>query len=452
MDLLTSILAFLVALGLLIVVHELGHFWVARWCGVKVLRFSVGFGRPIARWVRGPDRTEWVIAAVPYGGYVRMLDERETDSGPIDPADLPRAFNRQPVARRAAIVAAGPAANLLLAVFIYFALNLIGTPDLRPVLSQPAAGTLAAQAGFGEGDLVLRIDDRQIRSWGDLRWALLQRASDRARPQFVVRGSDGAERTLRLDLSSVDTDRSDVDWFGRIGLEPGGGVAIVRATAHGGAAEQAGVQAGDWIVAIDGTAVRSGADVSRLVGARPHQTLQLQIERGGKPMTIQITPTDTVTADGKHVGRIGIEVGTHFRDTIVVRDGPFGALQRAAARTWETSTFSLRMLGKMVVGRASWKNLSGPVTIADVAGQSARIGPLAYLNFLALVSISLGVLNLLPVPVLDGGHLLYYAIEVVTGSPPSPKWLELGQRVGIGLLVVLTALALYNDLTRLLFQ
>jgi regulator of sigma E protease len=447
MDLLTTIPAFLVAIGLLIVVHELGHFWMARWCGVKVLRFSVGFGRPIARWVRGSDRTEWVIAAVPYGGYVRMLDERETESGPIDPADLPRAFNRQSVGKRTAIVAAGPAANLVFAVLIYCVLNVVGTPDLRPLVGRPEAGTIAATAGLDEGDLILNVGGRPIRSWSDLRWALLQQASDHAQTPVRVRAAAGSERTVQLDFSSVDTDRLDGDWFGRLGVHPADAEPIVRAVAAGDPAALAGLKEGDRIVSIDGTEIKSAADVSRLVRAAARKPLQFRIERAGQPLQIQITPIE-VTAGDQHIGRVGID----FRDMILVRDRPVQAVQHAVEKTWDTSLFSLRMLGRMVIGHASWRNLSGPVTIADVAGQSARIGTLAYLSFLALVSISLGVLNLLPVPVLDGGHLLYYAIEVVTGSPPSPTWLELGQRVGIGLLVVLTALALYNDLTRLLFQ
>jgi regulator of sigma E protease len=452
MNFLTTIPAFLIALGLLIVVHELGHFWMARWCGVKVLRFSVGFGKPLFRWVRGPDQTEWVIAAVPYGGYVRMLDEREAESGPIDPSELPRAFNRQPVGRRAAIVAAGPIANLLLAVLIYFVLNMVGTTDLRAVLSQPEAGTPAAQAGFVDGDVVLRVEDRTIRSWEDLRWTLLQQAADHGHPQFSVRSADGAERHLQLDLSGVDTDRIDAGWFAGIGLQPGGADIMVRAATAGDPAARAGVQADDRIVSIDGVAVKSAADVTRRVSASAQRSLLFGIERAGRMLSIPITPIEVNGPDGKRVARVGISVGSDFRDMILVRDGPVGALQHAISKTWETSSFSLRMLGRMVVGHASWHNLSGPVTIADVAGRSARIGLIAYMSFLALVSISLGVLNLLPVPVLDGGHLLYYAIEVVTGSPPSQMWLELGQRVGIGLLVVLTALALYNDLTRLLFQ
>jgi regulator of sigma E protease len=419
---------------------------MARWCGVKVLRFSVGFGRPLLRWVRGADRTEWVIAAVPYGGYVRMLDEREAES-PIDPAELPRAFNRQSVGRRAAIVVAGPLSNLLLAVLIYVGLNLVGTHDLRAVVGQPEAGTLAAAAGFAEGDLVLRIDDRTIRSWNDVRWSLLQQASDRGRPEVVVRGADGVQRDLKLDLSAMDTERIDAEWFAHIGVHPGDAEPVVRAVAPGDPAALAGVQVGDRIVSIDGTGIKTASDVSRRVRVSARQRLQFEIERGGRRLQLEVTPIEAGAGEQRY-GRVGLD----FRDSILVRDAPVQAVQHAFTRTWETSWFSLRMLGRMVVGRASWRNLSGPVTIADVAGQSARIGLLAYMSFLALVSISLGVLNLLPVPVLDGGHLLYYAIEVVTGSPPPPKWLELGQRVGIGLLVLLTVLALYNDLTRLLFQ
>jgi regulator of sigma E protease len=449
MDLLTAIPAFLVAIGLLIVVHELGHFWVARWCGVKVLRFSVGFGRPLARWVRGPDQTEWVVAAVPFGGYVKMLDERESESGPIDPAELPRAFNRQSVARRAAIVIAGPAANLLFAVLIYSVLNMTGITDLKAVVGQPEAGTPAAAAGLADGDLVLSVDGRAVQSWGDLRWSLLQEAADRGSPQLQVRSRSGVQRTVRLDLSRVDSDRFDAEWFKRIGVRLADAEPVVRELVAGNPAQQAGLQAGDRILAIDANEVKAAADVTRLVQAAPLRPLQFRIERAGHEVQLQITPI-AVDVSGKRVGRIGASLG--LIDTVMVRYGPISALEHAVGKTWETSSFSLRMLGRMVLGRASLKNLSGPVMIAEVAGQSARVGLLPYLNFLALVSISLGVLNLLPVPVLDGGHLLYYAIEVVTGSPPSPKSLELGQRVGIGLLVILTALALYNDLTGLLFQ
>jgi regulator of sigma E protease len=438
MGVLTTILAFLVAIGLLIVVHELGHYAVARWCGVKVLRFSLGFGRPIARWTLGRDRTEWVIAAFPYGGYVRMLDEREADSGPIDPIDLPRAFNRQPVARRVAIVAAGPAANLLLAIGIYFSMNLVGVTDLRAVVARPAAGTLAAAAGLQEGDLVLGVDGEAVRSWKDLSWDLLRK----------VRSPDGRERRLRLDLSALDTDRVDGDLFARIGIEQAKPEPIVRALIPQEPAQLAGMQVGDRIVQIDGVPIATVAEIQKSVGASAGKPLQFRIERSSGTLQLAITPAEASGPGGARSGRIGVSFG----DTLRIRDTPLPAIRHAVARTWDTSAFSLRILGRMIVGRASLQNLSGPVTIADAAGQSARIGLMAYLGFLALVSISLGVMNLLPVPVLDGGHLLYYAIEVLKGSPLSASWLELGQRLGIGLLIVLTALALYNDLTRLLFQ
>jgi regulator of sigma E protease len=446
MNWLTTILAFLVALGLLIMVHELGHFWVARRCGVKVLRFSVGFGRPLARFVRGPDRTEWVIAAIPYGGYVRMLDERDPDSGPIAPEELGRAFNRQSVAKRIAIVLAGPLANLLFAVLIYWVLNVVGVFEPRPVLGLPPAATPAAAAGVADGDLVLAVDGREVRSWNDLRWQLLQRAVDRRVVRLAVRGLDGAERQLAFDLSAVDTGEVDEQWFDRLGIERGAGAPIVHGLAEGDPAERAGIRAGDRILAIDGAAVRSAAEVASRVRAAPGRSVQLRIERDGAPITLDVTPLAIAAPDGKTVGRIGVD----FRDLVRVRYGPLDALVEAGRKTWDTSVFSLRMLGRMVEGKASWRNLSGPVTIADVAGQTARIGAAAYLGFMALVSISLGVLNLLPIPVLDGGHLLYYAIEIVTGSPPSERAVELAQRFGIGVLVILTALALYNDLTRLL--
>jgi regulator of sigma E protease len=448
MGILTTILAFLVAIGVLIVVHELGHYSVARWCGVKVLRFSLGFGRPIARWTLGPDRTEWVIAAFPYGGYVRMLDERETDGEPIDPGDLPRAFNRQSLARRAAIVVAGPAANLLLAIGIYFVMNLIGVTDGRARVASPAAGTPAAAAGLREGDLVLQVDGEAIRSWKGLGWELMRKALDHARAELQVRGADGGERRVLLDLSALDTDHVDGDLFAQIGVAPPNPEPIVRTMNDRHPAQLAGMQIGDRIVRIGDVPIAKVDDIQRTVGASAGKPLQFQVERGTASLRLDITPVAEAGPDGVPVGRIGVGFG----ETIQVADAPWPALRHAVARTWDTSALSLRILGRMIVGRASLKNLSGPVTIAGAAGQSARHGLMTFLGYLALVSISLGVMNLLPVPVLDGGHLLYYAIEVLKGSPLSASWLELGQRVGIGLLVVLTALALYNDLTRLLFQ
>jgi len=445
MNSVTTLLAFLVTLGVLIVIHEFGHYWVARRCGVRVLRFSIGFGRPLWKWVHGADRTEWVIAAIPLGGYVRMLDERDPDAGPAALADLSRAFNRQPVAKRIAIVLAGPLANLLLAVGVYWLLNISGTLEPRAVVGEPAAETIAARAGLREGDEVTAIDGRAVRGFSELRWKLLERAVDRASVEMTLRRGGGAERTVLLDLTQLGSVEIDQTVFARIGIALGEPQPIVRQFSPDSAAARAGLRPGDRFVSIDGQPMARSRDVSQVVRAAAGRSLEVLIERDGARQTVRIEPA-TVQVDGETIGRIGVD----FRDLVEVRYGPLESAALAVERTWDTAIFSLRMLGKMIIGEASWKNLSGPVTIADYAGQTARIGMVAYLSFLALVSISLGVLNLLPIPMLDGGHLLYYFIEILKGSPPADWVVEWGQRAGIGVLVMLTALALYNDLTRLL--
>lgn len=445
MSALTTLVAFVVTLGVLIVIHEFGHYWVARRCGVRVLRFSIGFGRPLWKKVYGEDRTEWVVAAIPLGGYVRMLDERDPDTDPRLLADLSRAFNRQPVARRIAIVLAGPLANLLLAVGVYWLLNVTGTLEPRAVLGAPEEATIAARAGVREGDEVTRVDGQPVRAFGELRWKLLERAVDRAEVELTVRGEGGAERTLLLDLSQLGPGEIDQTVFSRVGIALAEPAPVVRQLSPDGVAAAAGLQPGDRFVSIDGLSIARSRDVSQAVRAAPGRTLQVVIERGGQRSSLQLQPA-AVPVDGETIGRIGVD----FRDLVEVRYGPVESVGLAAQRTWDTAVFSLRMLGKMITGEASWKNLSGPVTIADYAGQTARMGMVAYLSFLALVSISLGVLNLLPIPMLDGGHLLYYLVEILKGSPPADWVVEWGQRAGIGVLVLLTALALYNDLTRLL--
>jgi regulator of sigma E protease len=447
MNFVTTILAFLLAVGILIVAHELGHYTVARLCGIKVLRFSVGFGRPLLRWVVGPDRTEWVVCAIPYGGYVKMLDERDPDCGPVSQAEQPRAFNRQSVARRSAIVAAGPLANLLLAVFFYWLINVTGTLEPAPVIGAPPASTLAAQAGLAEGDLVLTLDGHTVRSWNELRWGLMQDALSGAVVPLTVRAADGRERSVRLDLAAAKSTEVDEAWFTeKLGLDRGPGRPVIRGLVAAEVAERAGLAVGDRVVAIDGAAMHTAVEVTHAVQASAGKAQDWQIDRDGRSERRSVTPVALTLPDGRTVGRVGID----FNDLQLVRYGPVEALQRAGVRTWETTLFSLRMVGRMIDGRASLRNLSGPVTTAEVAGKTWRIGFFAYLSFLALVSISIGVFNLLPIPVLDGGHLLYYAVEVVKGSPPSLRTVELAQRVGVGMLMLLTALALYNDLTRLL--
>ncbi|MFN3565123.1 MAG: RIP metalloprotease RseP [Burkholderiaceae bacterium] len=449
MNFLTTVLAFLVTLGVLIVIHEYGHYWVARRCGVKVLRFSIGFGRPLVRAVRGPDRTEWVVAAIPLGGYVRMLDERDKDIGPIAPADLPRAFNRQPVAKRIAIVLAGPFANLLLAVGVYWALNVVGVMEPRAVIAAPAPDSPAERAGFARGDLVLAIDGEPVRSWNELNWLVLQRAVDRRAFDVRVQGANGVTRELRLDLSGLARHDTEGNAMPRVGLAPYAGPPRVGRIAEDSAAQRAGLQPGDRVLEVGRQPVASARELIDAIRRSPGVELELLIERDGRTRIVTVTPARTLDDSGQTVGRIGAEVGDR-PELIKVRYGPIESVGLAVERTWDTAIFSLRMLGKMITGEASWKNLSGPVTIADYAGKTASIGIVAYLSFLALVSISLGVLNLLPIPVLDGGHLLYYLVEILKGSPPADWVVEWGQRAGIGVLILLTALALYNDLTRLL--
>lgn len=449
MSFLVTIVAFLFTLGILIVIHELGHYWVARRCGVKVLRFSIGFGRPLYRKVAGPDQTEWVVAALPLGGYVRMLDERDSDNGPIAPADLPRAFNRQSVYKRIAIVLAGPLANLLLAIGVYWLLNVYGVMEPQSVVAQPPAGTPAAVAGLRAGDRVTAVDGEEVRSFTDLNWLVLQRAVERDTVDLSVAGRDGVTRDLQLDLSTLSKKDFEGNPMPRIGLAVYGGAPRVGRVQDGSAAAKAGLLPGDRVLEIGRTPVTSSRQLVERVRSAPGETLSFLVERDGRTLQVDVTPARVRDDKGAEVGRIGAELGER-PELVKVHYGPFESVGLAIGRTWDTAIFSLKMLGKMITGEASWKNLSGPVTIADYAGKTASIGLAAFLSFLALVSISLGVLNLLPIPMLDGGHLVYYAVEIVKGSPPADWVVEWGQRAGIGVLLTLTVLALYNDLTRLL--
>ncbi|HKA39655.1 MAG TPA: RIP metalloprotease RseP [Burkholderiales bacterium] len=453
MTLLITIVAFVVALGCLIVVHEYGHYLVARACGVKVLRFSVGFGKPLWAKRLGRDATEWVVAAFPLGGYVKMLDERE---GEVAPADLPRAFNRQPVWRRIAIVAAGPAANFLLAIALYWALFLHGIPGLKPVVSAPPANTAAHQAGFAAGDLLLRIGGEPVATWQDARWIFLQRAVQKATVVVEVRGESGGTATRRIDLSGLTPADLDSDFLRTLGLARVQPVLkpAIGEVVKGGAAGRAGLRAGDEIVAINNQRIDNWEQVVRLVREHPGMALVMETRRGGALQAPLVVTPDVVTENERKIGRIGaapLVDRAALADMIVeVRYGPVESLGRALDKTWDTSVFSLKMLGKMLVGEVSLRNLSGPITIADYAGQSAQSGAASYLLFLALISISLGVLNLLPIPLLDGGHLMYYMLEIFKGRPISERAIEIGQHVGMALLFTLMAFALYNDIYRLI--
>lgn len=451
MNLLDYLLPFLLALGILIVVHEFGHYLVARLCGVKVLRFSLGFGRPLLVRKAGADQTEWVLSVFPLGGYVKMLDEREA---PVAAHELHRAFNRKSVWRRIAIVAAGPLANFLLAIVLYWGLYTGGVEELRPRLAEPEAATAARHAGFQGGELVRSVNGEPVETWQEFRWKLLNLALDK---QVVTVETINASREIgfrKLDLAGVVVDQAERDITAQLGLSllrprlP----AVLGRLSEGGPAESAGLRTGDRVVRIGDSEIESWSDLVAIVRDAPGRALAFQVLRGGRDERFQVVPS-AVDENGRSIGRIGAALADaedqREQMFVTVRYGLGEALSKSLAQTWDTSAMSVSMMGRMIVGEVSVKNLSGPVTIADFAGQSARMGWAHYIKFLALISISLGVLNLMPVPVLDGGHLLYYVIEIIKGGPVSERAMEIGQQVGMALLAALMAFAFYNDINRL---
>ena len=448
MSVLHTVVWFLVAISILVVVHEFGHYLAARLAGVKVLRFSLGFGKPLFSRRFGRDRTEWSLAALPFGGYVKMLDERE---GAVPPAEAHRSFNRASVWRRIGIVAAGPIANFLLAIVFYWALFLHGMPAMKPRIGEPPAGTPAAQAGLVAGDEIRRVNGTDTPSFQDLRLELLRAGV--AGDALMLELDDG--RRVQLDASPMDTENLERDTLRPLGIvryepeiEP-----VIGEVLPGGAAARAGFQTGDRLVAANGQPVANWRDWVKLIRQHPSLPLRIEYERQGQRGELTVVP-DTVNESGQRVGKIG--AGPRVDESLMaglmtdVRYGPVEALGRGAQKTWEMSVFTLEMMGRMVLGQVSWKNLSGPLTIADYAGQSATLGWISFVGFLALVSVSLGVLNLLPVPLLDGGHLMYYVAEVLTGRPVSERTMEIGSRIGMVLLLLLMSFALFNDLQRLI--
>ena len=449
-----NVLAFIVAIGVLVTVHEFGHYWVARRMGVKVLRFSVGFGKPLLSWRRGPDQTEYVIAALPLGGYVKMLDERE---GEVEAEDLERSFNRKSVWRRFAIVAAGPMFNFLFAILAYYLIFLVGVGGLKPVIGTVAEPSPAYTAGIQQDDLIIAVNDIETPSWEKARFALLEQAVGADEIVLRVQGADLQISDKVIDIRGLELLQNEqIDLMRDLGIaawQPNLPPVIAEVLSDG-AAERAGLQVGDVIVSLDGVEIENSDQWVETIRNNPERSLDLVVMRDGSERQLELRP-DAREADGARIGYIGVrsrvEVPESMRREMIVveRLGPVEGMLEAADKTWRMTWLTLRVLGKLVTGEASVRNLSGPITIAHYAGISARIGLEPFLGFLAIISISLGVLNLLPVPMLDGGHLFYYLIEILKGSPVSEQTEIIGQKIGIMLLFCLMSIALYNDLLRL---
>lgn len=447
---LISALSFVVAIGVLITVHEFGHFWVARRLGVKVLRFSIGFGKPLWMHRSRRDQTEYAIAAIPLGGYVKMLDEHE---GEVPQEDLPRAFNRQPVWKRSAIVVAGPLFNFLFAILAYWGVFVTGIEGTRPIVGQVTVGSIAAQGGLTKGDEIFTVGGQHTPTWDSASLALLDAAMEGV-PVTLEVHRKGRDRAVRLDTTHSAKLLEGTFILQALGIQPYRPPipAIIDRVVPGGAAERAGFKAGDKVTAAGGQPIDNWAQWVEFVRNRPDKTFTVTVERDGRSVDLRLTP-GAVTQAGRTFGRIGA-YGRIPADLLAglraeVRYGPVEALTQSVHKTVRMSALMLLMLGKMVVGQASIENISGPISIAQYAGESASIGLVPFITFLAVISISLGIINVLPVPLLDGGHLLYYVIELVKGSPVSETAQMVGQKMGILVLLALMGVAFYNDLMRL---
>lgn len=448
-----SVLAFIVVLGILITFHEFGHFWVAQLCDVKILRFSVGFGRPLWKRNFGNDNCEFVIASLPLGGYVKMLDERE---GTVPDEDKHRAFNNKPLSQRIMIVVAGPLFNFIFAIFAYWAMYIVGINDFKPLIGEIEEASIAADSGFKTGDLILAVDGKKTPTWSAVIDTTVANVVNAREVVFKIQRSQYSEREISLDLSRITIDEmASGQLFNAIGLYPKRLIvpAIIGEIISGGAAEEAGMQVGDDVRRVNDRPVKDWIDWVQIIRANPNMTLQVEVSRDYELQTLLITPAAVAEGD-ETVGKIGAGVDTSYLDDTsylaVESYSIIPAFSKAVQKTAEMSLLTLRILGKMVMGEASVKNLSGPISIAQYAGKTAGLGIAAFLGFMAIISVSLGVLNLLPVPLLDGGHLFYYLIELLKGSPLTETFQMAGQQLGLILLLGLMSIALYNDILRLM--
>jgi regulator of sigma E protease len=454
MSLVWYVLWFVVAVGLLVTVHEFGHFWVARRLGFKVLRFSVGFGKPLLTRIAGADRVEYVVAAVPLGGYVKLLDERE---GPVEPHDLPRSFTRRPPWQRIAVLLAGPAFNIVFAVLLLWGMLWVnGVTEVRPVVGDVTADSIASRAGLKSGDEIRAINGAAVSGQRDVVFDLLDAMSARGVANLSVRGSDGAARQAQLRVPDAAERRrltEPAELFRGLGFQfwTPSVPAVLGPVTPDGPAARAGLLAGDRIIAIDGVPMKDFRQIVEYVSARPGEQLRIEYQRGGSEHSTQVQVASEEAA-GKRIGRIRVvqPPGVSYPPSMLLHTDLTGAsaLARASGEAWSMTVLQARLFWRMVLGRVSLKNLSGPLSIAEFAGDSAEAGVAPFLSFLVLISLSLGFLNLLPIPILDGGQILFQLVEWLKGSPLSERAQALGQQVGIALLIVLMGVALYNDIAR----
>lgn len=449
-------LAFILTIGIVVTVHEYGHFQVARWCGVKVLKFSIGFGKPL--WSRkfGKDQTEYVIAAIPLGGYVKMLgEEHPSDATQANDHDLSRALNRQSLGKRMAIVLAGPVANLLLAIFLYWILFMAGVVGMKPVIAKLVENSPAAVQQLQTGEVIETINQKSVTSWQDVRWALLEESLNKTDIEIQTITPQNEHKSYRLNVSNINFEDEKQDVLEKIGFVvamPAIPAEIGEVTA-GSPAEKAGLKTKDVVLEINQVKVSDWEVFVKEIRAHPEMPMKLIVERNGQAIQLDVTP-EAIEENDEKVGRIGAGFNTPQSEIdkffVTTHYSVASAMLKAIDKTWDTAVFSLKMMGNMFIGNVSWKGMSGPVTIASYAGQSANMGVKAFIGFLALISISIGVLNLLPIPILDGGHFMYYMVEFFTGRPVSEAVMNIGQRIGVLLLAFMMILAFYNDINRLI--